>query len=173
MVIPRHHSKNHKNIGRSSTISLTVMLLAGFSSSRRDVSKAFVRAAFTSSSFGSGGIHSVAKGRPSIGYSVVSIGARDVSPSVFNANTSTRTFNDDWMLHARRTMSTTAEDQELDHALDEILGEALAEAENPAVGEDGVSSRGHIKGSHPFPRDLVEQVSSHASLFGPIPFPHS
>lgn len=87
-----------------------------------------------------------------------------MSSSVFNAKTSTRKFNDDWMLRARRSMSTTAEDQELDNALDEILGEALAEAENPAAGEDGVSSRGHIKGSHPFPKDLVEKVSLYLFL---------
>jgi len=138
------------------------MLLAGFSSTRRGVSKAFVRAAFTSSSFESGGIHSISKSRPALDHRLVASGARHGSSSVFNAKTSTRKFNDDWMLRARRAMSTTAEDQELDHALDEILGEALAEAENPAAGEDGVSSRGHIKGSHPFPKDLVEQEEDYS-----------
>ena len=79
------------------------------------------------------------------------------------------------------TASTT--DEELDSALDEILGdalgteedaaasttneleseindllaEALSEAENPAVDEGG---RGHIEGSHPFPKELVEEQVS-------------
>ena len=56
-------------------------------------------------------------------------------------------------------MSATAEDQELDSALEELLGEAFKDAENPAVGEEGVPSRGHIEGSHPFPKNLVEKVS--------------
>ena len=81
------------------------------------------------------------------------------------------------------TASTT--DEELDSALDEILGdalgteeetavsttneleseindllnEALSEAENPAV-DDEVGGRGHIEGSHPFPKELVEEQVS-------------
>ena len=62
-----------------------------------------------------------------------------------------------WETPSRRSMSTAAAaDQELDDALDSILGEALAEAENPAAG----AGEGHIEGSHPFPKELVEEVRS-------------
>ena len=50
-------------------------------------------------------------------------------------------------------MSTTA-DEELDTALSEILGEAISKGENPA----SIGNNGHIEGSHPFPKELIEEV---------------
>jgi hypothetical protein len=53
-------------------------------------------------------------------------------------------------------------DEDLDAALDDILGEAFAEAEDgipptyEKVDENGVE---HIAGSHPIPKALVEEVS--------------
>lgn len=46
---------------------------------------------------------------------------------------------------------------DIDKELEEIFGEALSEAENPAVDEE-VGGRGHIEGSHPFPKELIEEV---------------
>ena len=50
--------------------------------------------------------------------------------------------------------SAPTADEELDTALGEILGEAISEAENPA----SLGNNGHIEGSHPFPKELVEEV---------------
>ena len=47
-------------------------------------------------------------------------------------------------------------DKELESEIDDLLNEALSEAENPAV-DDKVGGRGHIEGSHPFPKELVEE----------------
>ena len=62
-----------------------------------------------------------------------------------------------------RAMSTAASetetDYELESALEDILGEALREAENPIVDAE-VGGRGHIEGSRAFPKELVEEVRS-------------
>ena len=55
------------------------------------------------------------------------------------------------------TASETDTEYELDSALEEILGEALREAENPTVDAE-VGGRGHIEGSRAFPKELVEEV---------------
>jgi hypothetical protein len=57
------------------------------------------------------------------------------------------------------TASETDTDFELDSALEDILGEALREAENPIVDAE-VGGRGHIEGSRAFPKELVEEVRS-------------
>jgi hypothetical protein len=103
------------------------MTMLGFisSTSRRTI----VRAAFTAGDFGS----KTAFGR-------VGPHAYTNSRPIINQATSRTQF----VLY----------DRELDSALDELLGEALKEAETPAA-EGG---KGHIEGSHPFPKDLVEQV---------------
>mmetsp|Transcript_21545 Transcript_21545/g.30003 ORF Transcript_21545/g.30003 Transcript_21545/m.30003 type:complete len:852 (+) Transcript_21545:217-2772(+) len=49
--------------------------------------------------------------------------------------------------------AATPVDEDLDKALDDILGDALFEASNPADMEPG----NHIKGSHPMPENLVAQ----------------
>lgn len=60
---------------------------------------------------------------------------------------------------AMSTASETETDYELDSALEDILGEALREAENPIVDAE-VGGRGHIEGSRAFPKELVEEVRS-------------
>ena len=66
-----------------------------------------------------------------------------------------------------RAMSTAASetetDYELESALEDILGEALREAENPIVDAE-VGGRGHIEGSRAFPKELVEEVRSIYSM---------
>ena len=56
------------------------------------------------------------------------------------------------------TVDDAVDDEELDNALGDILGEVFKEVENPAV-DDEVGGRGHIEGSHPFPQELLEEVS--------------
>jgi hypothetical protein len=56
--------------------------------------------------------------------------------------------------------ATTSVEEDLDAALDDILGEALMEAENPI----GVMPGTHMKNSRPMPRPLVEQVR-HIHIF--------
>jgi len=161
---------------------MTISTIGIISSSLRrggDASRAFVRAAFITSS------------QNSISSSSTSINGRRrafATPSVSSSSRNFNTFNLN-TISTSRCMSSTASttDEELDSALDEILGdalgteedaavsttneleseindllnEALSEAENPAV-DDEVSGRGHIEGSHPFPKELVEeQVSSY------------
>mmetsp|Transcript_9582 Transcript_9582/g.13573 ORF Transcript_9582/g.13573 Transcript_9582/m.13573 type:complete len:847 (+) Transcript_9582:268-2808(+) len=56
----------------------------------------------------------------------------------------------------RRSLSSRAAtpvDEDLDKALDDILGDAFFEAENP----DDMEPGNHIKGSHPMPKNLVAQ----------------
>jgi hypothetical protein len=133
---------------------LATMTVLGFLSStsiRRDLSRTFVRAAFTSS----GGVGS---SRAAFGGGVGSHHHAYTNSRQFNNHVTSTKF----ALHAReprmeRSMSTAASDQELDSALDELLGEALKEAENPAADAE-VGGRGHIEGSHPFPKELVETV---------------
>ncbi len=59
------------------------------------------------------------------------------------------------------TAASTTEnetDHDLDLALDEILGEAFLEAENPpANARDVGGTRGHVEGSRAFPRDLMAE----------------
>lgn len=53
------------------------------------------------------------------------------------------------------TLFSTAADNELETALDELLGEAMDEAEHPRF-EEG--EKGHVQGSREFPSGLVETV---------------
>ena len=53
------------------------------------------------------------------------------------------------------TLFSTAADNELETALDELLGEAIDEAEHPRF-EEG--EKGHVRGSREFPSGLVETV---------------
>lgn len=134
------------------------MTMLGFisSSSRRTV----VRAAFTAGDVGS----KTAFGR---------VGYTNTRPVVSHA-TSSPTFAVYERVPTFRAMSTST-DEELDSALNELLGdalnnapaaqdsaldellsEALKEAETPGA----EAGSGHIEGSHPFPKDLVETVRS-------------
>ena len=118
---------------------LATMTMLGFitSTSRRAV----VRAAFTAGDVG---------GKAAFGR----VGCTNTRPFVNHANSSPK-----FALYEReptnRAMST-AMDEELDSALNDLLGEALKEAEEPAAG----AGSGHIEGSHPFPKELVETVCS-------------
>jgi len=159
---------------------MTISTIGIISSSLRrggDASRAFVRAAFITSS------------KNSISSSSTSIGRHRVFAPTSVSSSSSRNFNTFNLntISTSRCMSSTASttDEELDSALDEILGdalgteedaaasttneleseindlltEALSEAENPAV-DDEVGGRGHIEGSHPFPKELVEEQVS-------------
>lgn len=143
---------------RRKTSYLAAMTVFGFISStsiRRGVSRAFVRAAFSTrdvgskAAFGRVGPHSCTNSRQFINQAIssnkFSIQAREP--------------------RLGRVMSTAAADQDIDSALEELLGEALREAENPAA-DAKVGGRGHIEGSRPFPKDLVEEVCTclHKSL---------
>eukprot|EP00578_Thalassiosira_sp_NH16_P017946 CAMPEP_0181105396 /NCGR_PEP_ID=MMETSP1071-20121207/15968_1 /TAXON_ID=35127 /ORGANISM="Thalassiosira sp., Strain NH16" /LENGTH=787 /DNA_ID=CAMNT_0023188717 /DNA_START=347 /DNA_END=2707 /DNA_ORIENTATION=+ len=157
------------------TIAAVGIALTSAATVRRDASRAFVRAAFAPA----GGI--IARGRGSAAVATTTGGGPFRSTTREDA-AADRTFRGGFGLRAtRREMSgggasaTDAEldsaldemlggvaeagaaslgDSELDSALDEILGEALQEAENPAA-PDG--EHGHIEGSHPFPKELVEE----------------
>lgn len=137
----RHQSRRNKSY-------LATMTVLGFISST-SIRRTFVRAAFTSGGVGS---------RSAFGGGVGSHHYAYTNSRQFNNHVISTKF----ALHAReprmeRSMSTAASDQELDSALDELLGEALKEAENPAADAE-VGGRGHIEGSHPFPKELVETV---------------
>eukprot|EP00577_Skeletonema_sp_RCC1716_P010299 CAMPEP_0113399678 /NCGR_PEP_ID=MMETSP0013_2-20120614/15682_1 /TAXON_ID=2843 ORGANISM="Skeletonema costatum, Strain 1716" /NCGR_SAMPLE_ID=MMETSP0013_2 /ASSEMBLY_ACC=CAM_ASM_000158 /LENGTH=858 /DNA_ID=CAMNT_0000284625 /DNA_START=84 /DNA_END=2661 /DNA_ORIENTATION=+ /assembly_acc=CAM_ASM_000158 len=133
------------------------MTMLGFisSTSRRTV----VRAAFTAGDVGS----KTAFGR---------VGHTNVRPFISHAKSSPK-----FALYERepinRAMSTST-DQELDSALDELLGDALKGVEAPAAEESALdellnealkeaetpaaeAGSGHIEGSHPFPKDLIEK----------------
>lgn len=149
---------------------------------RRDASRAFVRAAFSTTS--RLGTTAVTTGRTSSAFAT--------THHVYNNFNTFATLNRPRHQQLSRCMSSTAAttDEDLDSALDEILGEieendkaaassssaaentkeleseidsllseALAEAENPAV-DDEVGGRGHIEGSHPFPKELIEEQVS-------------
>ena len=132
MQIRRQNRRTNKSY-------LATMTMLGFisSTSRRAV----VRAAFTAGDVGS----KTAFGR---------VGYTNTRPFVNHAKSSPK-----FALYEReptnRAMST-AMDEELDSALNELLGEALKEAEEPAA----QAGSGHIEGSHPFPKELVETVCS-------------
>ena len=142
--------RNRRQSGRNKSYLATMTVLGFISSTsiRRDLSRTFVRAAFTSGGVGSSG--------SAFGGGVGSHHHAYTNSRQFNNHVTSTKF----ALHAReprmeRSMSTAASDQELDSALDELLGEALKEAENPAADAE-VGGRGHIEGSHPFPKELVE-----------------
>ncbi|KAL3817606.1 hypothetical protein ACHAXA_006495 [Cyclostephanos tholiformis] len=142
---------------RATPLAMTIAALLGIASSRRGTTsaRALVRAAFSPPSVVPGR-SSVAV--PSAAFAVVDGRARRrvegrlaplhaVPPSSSSSSMSMSTA-------AAATESET--DQELDRALDDILGEAFLEAENPTVDArvDG-GTRGHIEGSRAFPRDLM------------------
>lgn len=152
--------RNRRQSGRNKSYLATMTVLGFISSTsiRRDLSRTFVRAAFTPGGVGSS--------RAAFGGGVGSHHHAYTNSCQFNNHVTSTKF----ALHAReprmeRSMSTAASDQELDSALDELLGEALKEAENPAADAE-VGGRGHIEGSHPFPKELVETVCRllHCSL---------
>eukprot|EP00804_Cyclotella_cryptica_P004605 CCRYP_006934-RA/>CCRYP_006934-RA protein AED:0.03 eAED:0.03 QI:361/1/1/1/0.75/0.2/5/3027/224 len=60
----------------------------------------------------------------------------------------------------RAAFSTAADhdtDRELEEALDELLGDAVKEAENPLL--EGALAKGHVQGSREFPKELLEVQS--------------
>ena len=60
----------------------------------------------------------------------------------------------------RAAFSTAAHqdtDRELEDALDELLGDAVKEAENPLL--EGRLAKGHVEGSREFPKELLDVVS--------------
>ena len=150
MQIRRQNKRTNKSY-------LATMTMLGFisSTSRRTV----VRAAFTAGDVCS----KTAFGR---------VGHTNVRPFISHAKSSPK-----FALYERepinRAMSTST-DQELDSALDELLGDALKGVEAPAAEESALdellnealkeaetpaaeAGSGHIEGSHPFPKDLIEK----------------
>lgn len=134
---------------------MTAAILGYISSSsiRRDVSRAFVRAAFTSGNLNNNGVIGRVGSTSSIAME---------APHPFSRTVTSRGFmlyaRENPLRHSGRAFSTAADtelDTELDNALDDLLGDAFEEAENPAAGK---GDRGHIEGSHPFPKELVEKV---------------
>ena len=155
----------------------------GLCSIRRDASRAFVRAAFTSGSYNNlytpstiaGSSSTSSHHHPVVGAFVAnnhnfakrnhlsliqrSMSSAPVDEELDNALS-------EMLGEAASTLdeavdSSTVDDavdEELDNALGDILGEVFKEVENPAV-DDEVGGRGHIEGSHPFPQDLVVEVS--------------
>ena len=155
--MPSHNHRRERKQTKGSVRNIaSVMTIAAIgitlsSSIRRDASRTFVRAAFTSGNGAS--IISARRTSSAMAGPTVS-----VSRNFHSGSSSANSFKL-CAQQSRREMSTAADqdvDQELESTLDEILGEALAEAENPAA-PDG--QHGHIEGSHPFPKELVEQVS--------------
>mmetsp|Transcript_14706 Transcript_14706/g.28082 ORF Transcript_14706/g.28082 Transcript_14706/m.28082 type:complete len:914 (+) Transcript_14706:164-2905(+) len=172
-----HGNKRKRKTKGASLRNITTMTIAalGLASIRRDASRAFVRAAFTS---GNSAAITTSSGRPrttafvnnrsnNVGHAnsrnfvlCASSSAREPSGRPGKANMSAQATTTDEELDSALNeilaeASTT--DEELDSALDDILGEALQEAENPVVDEQ-VGERVHIEGSHPFPKELLEEV---------------
>eukprot|EP01082_Thalassiosira_pseudonana_P012950 g12155.t1.1.5e17418b g12155 g12155.t1 contig6:1331492-1334159(+) len=148
------------NQGRKKSLKHTAIMTAAIlgyissSSIRRDVSRAFVRAAFTSGNLNNNGVIGRVGSTSSIAME---------APHPFSRTVTSRGFmlyaRENPLRHSGRAFSTAADtelDTELDNALDDLLGDAFEEAENPAAGK---GDRGHIEGSHPFPKELVEKVS--------------
>lgn len=185
-----HKTTRHNRRRRNSVTSyITIMTIASIgmmiSTLRRDASRAFVCAAFSTTSS--------RRGTTAITGRTSSSAFATTKHNVYNYFNTFATVNRP-RRHQQlsRCMSSTAAttDEDLDSALDEILGEieendtaaalsstaaentkeleseidsllseALAEAENPAV-DDEVGGRGHIEGSHPFPKELIEEQVS-------------
>lgn len=137
------HRRKRKSNKFHTTATMTAAAFGILSnpSIRRDASRVFVRAAFTSGS--------------SISHRINFVPSRACGSASSILQTNNRlgnAFRSDGADHLeRRFMSTTA-DEELDTALSEILGEAISE--NPA----SPGNNGHIEGSHPFPKELIEEV---------------
>lgn len=172
---------------RNITIIMTINALGIFL--RRDASQAFVRAlttgrtmmaghrhraaAFTTANFNRFNIGSFANRNLMISERLMSTAAatdeeldsaldeilgetESVSDEKLTTDNELDSALDDILGETAVTDEKLTTDDELDSALDDILGEALAEAENPAAME----GEGHIEGSHPFPKELVEEVRS-------------
>ncbi len=153
MQIRRQNKRTNKSY-------LATMTMLGFisSSSRRTV----VRAAFTAGDVGS----KTAFGR---------VGYTNTRPIVSHAKSNPKFAVYD-RIPTYRSMSTST-DEELDTALNELLGDALSGGEAPAAQDSALdellsealkeaetpaaeAGSGHIEGSHPFPKELVETVCS-------------
>ena len=124
---------------RTKSCLATITMLGFVSTTSR---RTFVRAAFTAGNVGC-----------KSAFSGVSPYAYTNSRSYINHATNNNKFASYERGQNIRPMSTTSTDEELDSALNELLGEALKDAEPVAE-----ASRGRIEGSHPFPKDLVETV---------------
>lgn len=183
------HSKKRIQQGssfRNITIIMTINALGIFL--RRDASQAFVRAlttgrtmmaghrhraaAFTTANFNRFNIGSFANRNLMISERLMStaaatdeeldsaldeiLGETAVTDEKLTTDNELDSALDDILGETAVTDEKLTTDDELDSALDDILGEALAEAENPAAME----GEGHIEGSHPFPKELVEEVRS-------------
>jgi hypothetical protein len=162
---------------RHATIAMTVAALGIVSSLRRgSTSRAFVRAAFapagggivrgtaasSSSSIVAGPPYAFvvdgAAGRRRVDRLVVVVdGGSDSALRAISSPREPSSSSRSMSTAATETETDTDTDHELERALDEILGEALLEAENPPA-DALVGGRGHIEGSRAFPKDLVEEV---------------
>ncbi|KAL7554338.1 hypothetical protein ACHAWF_018196 [Thalassiosira exigua] len=148
----------HRRRIRRGTTTMTIAAL-GIAAWRRDAARAlFARAAFAPSR------PSASAAFASAGRAAFASGVRSGVPSAAGGS-SLRTYRGAYLPSSRgdasRAMSTAAAadadtdtdvDEELNGALDEILGEALREAEDPPASND----RGHVEGSRAFPKELVE-----------------
>lgn len=167
---------------------MTIATLGIFSSSiRRDASRAFARAAFTAGSLGgstatrraammsrhTAAFTTTSSFTNSNKFTLYAESRREMSAAATDQELDSvldeilgETLQKDDADEEKEAEKPAADvdDLELESALDEILGEVLQEAENPAVDAE-VGGRGHIEGSHPFPKELVEVVRS-SLLFG-------
>jgi hypothetical protein len=147
---------------RNITIVMTINALGIFL--RRDASQAFVRALTTGRTMMAGHRHRAAAFTTANfnRFNIGSFANRNLMISERLMSTAAATDEeldsalDEILGETAVTDEKLTTDNELDSALDDILGEALAEAENPAAME----GEGHIEGSHPFPKELVEEVRS-------------
>ena len=83
------------------------------------------------------------------------------SASLSATTTPTSTSYASTALYSTRRFSAATDtdtDNELETALEELLGDAMTEASNPTL--EGNMAKGHVEGSREFPGGLVEVVSS-------------
>lgn len=194
MLIVRGREKRRTT--RHSATPLVAMTIAGLiGTSTTTISRAFVRAAFSSPAVGRAAARSSSSiAVPHGAFVVVDDGCgrrrvvdhRHRAAALHAVPPPSSSSSSSMSMSTAAAETETEADQDLDRALDEILGEAFLEAENPKVDsrvDVGGTARGHIEGSRAFPKDLMVEevrcvgffvfsicVSSSLRLFGPILF---
>ncbi|KAL3768930.1 hypothetical protein ACHAWU_005833 [Discostella pseudostelligera] len=172
--MPKHYPRknNLKTTPVSIRHTITIMTISALgiiSSIRRgDAHRTFVRAAFHSGGIAVRGHAAITNGGP------LAFATLPTTTTTIRQFNHVGGVNNDFILCASapqrepfsssssssaRAMSTASEtdtDYELENALEEILGEAIRDAENPVVDAE-VGGRGHIEGSRAFPKELIEE----------------
>eukprot|EP00571_Detonula_confervacea_P011516 CAMPEP_0172306568 /NCGR_PEP_ID=MMETSP1058-20130122/7616_1 /TAXON_ID=83371 /ORGANISM="Detonula confervacea, Strain CCMP 353" /LENGTH=876 /DNA_ID=CAMNT_0013018497 /DNA_START=120 /DNA_END=2750 /DNA_ORIENTATION=+ len=135
---------------------MTLAALGLVASIRRDASRTFVRAAFAP------------------GYANTAITGRKTAMTAFANNRDFNSFpNSNYVVSRQSGIAhmSTSTDEELDNALEEILGEAMKETEEKDTSLDDIlgevlkeaenpgaeAGTGHIEGSHPISKELVDE----------------